>query len=410
MPHFYERNIVEIKNEYTTFLINIITPFIYEGLKGVYNYALGVHKKFLEREKIDPNTKSPGPLKIFQTCLKEIPALNNHSIEKETNKIKEGSKCSEWFDDLIKAVIKSHVILLTFSCSKTQSDVVKEKYHDRIDSKDFIHKCYIECAKIFYNYPELFWHEFPTIEIKRNQREIYDIIKTAIHEAIRKSLPIRLILTEYLNNDYIPESEFTKVSESKYKSVKELVDRDLKDKLSDYYNIDDKEDRKREDIESDHTNLLDDQSDNIIEVYEDKQNEDEIDIKNKLLNIQKQLTNENHVVEKQLLDENENQVIEKQLTDINKNQDGEKQDNIILTTNVQTGGNNNIINELEPQIKSKNKNNRRTQFLEQIAREVNTIPDIKKSIEVHNNPKVVQEIIQKNIVDDKAKFFAQYMK
>ena len=33
MSYFYERNITEIKNEYTTFLINIMTPFLYEGLK-----------------------------------------------------------------------------------------------------------------------------------------------------------------------------------------------------------------------------------------------------------------------------------------------------------------------------------------------------------------------------------------
>ena len=201
MPHHYEKNIIEIKNEYTMFLINIITPSLYEGLKSVYNYALDTHKKFLEKEKFDPRIKSPGTLKIFQTCLKEIPYLNNHSIENEVSRIKELSKCSEWFDDLIKAVIKSYIILL--ASSRKQSDIVKEKFHDKIDIKDFIHKCYIECAKVLYNNPELFWHEYPTIEIKRNQREIYEIIKLSIEEAIRKILPIKLILREYLDNDYI---------------------------------------------------------------------------------------------------------------------------------------------------------------------------------------------------------------
>ena len=39
MPHFYERNIVEIKNEYTTFLVTMITPPIYEGMKSIYDYS-----------------------------------------------------------------------------------------------------------------------------------------------------------------------------------------------------------------------------------------------------------------------------------------------------------------------------------------------------------------------------------
>ena len=124
MPHFYEKNIVEIKNEYTTFLVNIMTPFLYEGLKSVYGYALEADGQFEEKAKNDPSIQSPGILKIFQTCLREIPSLNNHSIENETNRIKDKSKCSDWFDDLVKAVIKSNIVLLTFSTDKNPSELV----------------------------------------------------------------------------------------------------------------------------------------------------------------------------------------------------------------------------------------------------------------------------------------------
>lgn len=230
MPHFYERNVKECKKEYTAFLKDILTPFIYEGLKSLYNYSLETHFKFLEKEKIDPKIKSPGPLKIFQTCLKEIPGLNDYSIERETNRIKEGSKCSAWFDDLIKAVIKSFILVLTFSSSENESEIVKQKYHEKVETKDFIHKCYIEAARSIYNNPELFWHEFPSIEIKRNQREIYKIIKKAIDGAIRKVLPIELILKEYLKNDYIgSDTNITQkqISEAQYHNIKKLVEKDI---------------------------------------------------------------------------------------------------------------------------------------------------------------------------------------
>ncbi len=159
MPDVYERNITEIKNEYTTFLVNLITPFIYEGIKSVYSFALNAHKEFTERGKHDPTVKSPGILKIFQLSLKEIPTLNNNSIEIETGRIKSGCKCSDWFDDLVRAVIKSNIVLLTFSNPKKCPEIVKEQYHNKIEIKDFIHKCYIESARLIYNNPELFWHD-----------------------------------------------------------------------------------------------------------------------------------------------------------------------------------------------------------------------------------------------------------
>src|SRR3990172_5028595 len=106
MPHFYERNVVEIKNEYTTFLVNIIAPFMYEGISSIYNYAKVSHEKLDKKSHEAPGIKSPGILKIFQTCLKDVPNLNNNMIEAGTIRMKEKSKCAEWFDDLIKAVIK----------------------------------------------------------------------------------------------------------------------------------------------------------------------------------------------------------------------------------------------------------------------------------------------------------------
>ena len=230
MTHFYERNIVEIKNIYTTFLVNIITPLIYEGVKSVYQGAQNIEKTFIEKGKNDPNIENPGILKIFQLCLKDIPTLNQHEIETETNRIKEKSKCSEWFDQLVQAVIKSHIVLLTYNATGKTCKLVTDKHHEAIDVKLFIHKCYIECARIFYNYPELFWHQYSTLDIKRNQREAHELIKLATNEAIKKMLPIKLILQEYLSNDYIKEAEENineAVNKSQYLNLRSMVQRDL---------------------------------------------------------------------------------------------------------------------------------------------------------------------------------------
>ena len=223
MTHYYEKNIVEIKKEYTDFLTTILTPLLYEGIKSIYDKATKLEENFKQRELEDPSVKNPGIFKIFQICLRDIPNLNSASIENETNRIKERCKCSEYFDSLLKATIKSHIVLLTFNAKNKKSKIVEERFHEKVDTNLFIHKCYIECSRTFFNYPELFWHNFSTLEIKKNQRDIYDLIKQAICEAIRKTLPIKLILDEYMKNDYDYEDD---LKSDKYVKVKKLLDKE----------------------------------------------------------------------------------------------------------------------------------------------------------------------------------------
>ena len=239
--HYYEKNVIEIKQEYTSFLINIMTPLVYEGIKTIYDKALNMEKQFKQQSISDPSVQNPGVLKIFQMYLKDIQSLNNHLIQVETNRIKEKSKCSEWFDDLVKAVVKSNIILLTYNASGKKCKLVKQKYHEDIKTEIFIHKSYIECARLFYNYSEIFFHKYSTIDIKRNQREAYNLIKEAINEAIRKMLPIKLILEEYLKNDYIDDDNdiSSNIPRSRYTNLKTLVKRDLLE--DDIYNNDEDE-------------------------------------------------------------------------------------------------------------------------------------------------------------------------
>jgi hypothetical protein len=208
----YEKNIVEIKKEYTSFLLDILAPLLYEGLMSIYTNCIDQHNKLMIKNKNSKNA-SPGVLKIFQLQLKDIPALNNHKIETETNRIREGSKCSSWFDNLIRAVIKSNIILLTFN----NPNFMEEDYHDRVDTNSFIHKCYIECAKCFYMNPYLFWHDYQNAQIKKNQVIILKTIKKSVKNAIRKSIPIKDILNEFINSDFQSQKDYD------YEIIKESV-------------------------------------------------------------------------------------------------------------------------------------------------------------------------------------------
>ncbi len=337
MSHYYEKNIVEIKNEYTEFLINILTPLLFEGIKSIYDKAVSFEEVYRQKEQLDPSIKNPGVFKLFQICLRDIPNLNAASIESETNRIKERSKCSEWFDSLLKSVIKSHIVLLTFNSKNKKSKIVEERYHEKIDTNLFIHKCYIESSRIFFNYPELFWHHFSTLDIKRNQREIYDLIKDAIKEAIKKTLPIKLIMEEYLKNDYTYEDD---INSDKYVKVKNLINNEnnrnsyeesigggLSDETSESYETSTSESNKKilgvnKMLDSDEQEIIEEEMNNIIQ---DVKESEQIENENNLL--ASHISNSvsiNNLILNTSIEENENNIKEQDIKLVGLRDSGKK--------------------------------------------------------------------------------------
>jgi hypothetical protein len=207
--------LVETKNEYTIQLLNILSPHIFEGFESIYSESKKIIKKG-EEKKI---------LKAFQQFIKRIPSWNTNLIENETIRVKAASRC-DFLHNLLKAVIKANIILL--SNSKLEEINIEKKYLD-IPLEKFIHRCYIECARQFYNTPYLFYHDIRPIERKKHQRECYDIIKQSIKEAIRKMLPVNHILDKYLGSKVEPILiEVDKpLSKTETENLKELVNYDL---------------------------------------------------------------------------------------------------------------------------------------------------------------------------------------
>jgi hypothetical protein len=238
MSYIYERNIVKVNSEYVTFLTDIITPLIYEGIVSIYHDSMNIEKQLIEKSKTDPTIEPQGILKLFQSCLKEVPNYNKNILDGETNRIKHGSKCYEWFDDLVKATIKSHILLLTCSSKTHKSESLDPKHYENVNTDDFIHKCYIESAKLFYNNPELFWHDLKPIKAKRNQKMIIDMIKKSIESAIRKSLPMKIILEDFLNNDPYDDNNIDInpfIPSSRIDNMKSRVNDDMNNKNNDNY-------------------------------------------------------------------------------------------------------------------------------------------------------------------------------
>lgn len=223
MTHYFEKTIVDAKDIYTDYLLNVFSPLIYFGLKSVYDRAILEEKKYIEGAKIDSTIKNPGVIVLFQYFLMELETMNSEMVDAETSRFRDSSGCADIFDDLIKAVIKSHIIVLTYNASGKTCKIIKEKLHEKVDAKSFVHKCYLECSRIFFDHPRLFYHDFPVNERKDNDRIIYQLIKVGIKNGIKRALPMKAILEEYLKNDYINESSDDK---NDYIKIKDLLNRD----------------------------------------------------------------------------------------------------------------------------------------------------------------------------------------
>ncbi|BCS83135.1 hypothetical protein QLL95_gp0988 [Cotonvirus japonicus] len=180
---------LEIKNEYTEYLVDTLTPFIYEGIMSIYNESVRLAVENGREDKI---------LWSFQKLLQNIGEWNQNKIIDETNRIKQLSQTTEYLDDLVRAVIKSNIILLTYTNSV--SNMIGQTFYNNFNTANLIHKCYIECGKDAHNNPYLYYGISDQMEYKRNQMKIRKLIKDGIYRASRKILPISTILKEYLVN------------------------------------------------------------------------------------------------------------------------------------------------------------------------------------------------------------------
>jgi len=182
----YLNLLVDTKKEFSIYLINNLSPEISKGINSIFLNC---------KNRVEGNNNI---LISFQQVLSEVPKWNNNLLYSETNRIK--NKIS-YIEDLLTAVFISNMRLL---CSiKNKNKEIKIKVPKL---EIFIHKCYIEVAKEFWSYTYLFNENINKLEIQKNKRQIDIIIKNSIEEVIRKLLPLKTILKDYLETNLDTET------------------------------------------------------------------------------------------------------------------------------------------------------------------------------------------------------------
>ena len=203
--------LVDAKEEYTKQLVSILKPCIYQGIKSIYIDA----KDICHQDNTPDNV-----LMVFQDLLSRIPKWSQDIITKEYDRISSVSKC-DYIDDLLKVVYVSHIKVLTIVHSAQRNKKISIKVPS---GSHFIHLCYIECAREFWKDPYLFSDRVSKYEYQKNMRDSETMISECITETIRKQLPVRHILKEFLNE---PDEEIEEEDED----IKEPVNKKYLKKL-----------------------------------------------------------------------------------------------------------------------------------------------------------------------------------
>ena len=207
--------LIDAKTEYTRQLTQILIPRLYEGFVSIY-------------EEATQNCEDDKSLIMFQKFLSKIPEWTATMLTEEYERIQKKSNC-DWLHDLIMGVFVSHTKVL--ASIKLKTDPLRDKpLKIKIPQGHlFIHECYKQCAREIWKNPYLFYHKVSQCDQQRNMRETYTVINDNIEETIRRLLPVKTILQEYLgeqyredDNDIVSEIQVNQLSNVKNMVAKEI--------------------------------------------------------------------------------------------------------------------------------------------------------------------------------------------
>ena len=182
------------QQEWAIRLSRVIQPLLYEGIQAMFQEAVGICKQSDDEDKY---------LMTFQNILARIPKWNEEIVKKETSRIIEKSGCS-YLEDLLTCV---HIAQLKILSSIRTGKSQKKVEIDIPKLNGFVHKVYIHISRELYAKMYLFEKGVAPLVFQQNRSQVNEIIKEAILNAIRDSIPVEQLLRAYLDEttDFMKE-------------------------------------------------------------------------------------------------------------------------------------------------------------------------------------------------------------
>lgn len=219
-----ENNIVDIKNFYVNYLISVLKSSLIDGINGLYDDII----KTKETKSI-----SIQEIKMFKQALKDISFMEATEKIRMLVQIKDNTKTGEMLGNLVKAVFKSYIVLLTFNSTGKVVNSIKENFHNRIDVPEFIYRCYLEFSVLIFFNTDIFikYHN----NIFNYSEQINEMVYSAIETAIYKMLPMSDIISNYINTSSSSEQDNNNVLVEISKYIISKVNKNTESLVQDLY-------------------------------------------------------------------------------------------------------------------------------------------------------------------------------
>jgi hypothetical protein len=186
MDDFNVNSLHESRNEWSSRLVSILTPLVIDGYKSILDEAVKLCRENGEMEKY---------LMTFQNFISRIPKWNATIIETERKRICDKSGCN-YLEELVTCV---HIVQLKILTSMRVGQKQKKIDINIPKLDDFIHKTYINVARIIYKNVYLFETNIPPLQIQKHYRELEIIVREGILNTLRESIPVEAILKAYMD-------------------------------------------------------------------------------------------------------------------------------------------------------------------------------------------------------------------
>lgn len=189
MSDFSVNVLVDAKEEYMKQIVRVLCPPLLNGLLSIYEESAEICANNNENDLV---------LLTFQELLSQVPKWSQVLVEQEADNIVKESQC-DYLEDLLTATFVCHTKILT-SVRVTNKN---KRINLKIPSVErFVHHVYIEMAREFWKHPYLLKRDdVSKLEYQKRLREVETIIQSCVQNTVRKLLPVKNILKEYLAED-----------------------------------------------------------------------------------------------------------------------------------------------------------------------------------------------------------------
>lgn len=189
MSDFSVNVLVDAKEEYMKQIVRVLCPPLLNGLLSIYEESAEICANNNEKDLV---------LLTFQELLSQVPKWSQVLVEQEADNIVKESQC-DYLEDLLTATFVCHTKILT-SVRVTNKN---KRINLKIPSVErFVHHVYIEMAREFWKHPYLLKRDdVSKLEYQKRLREVETIIQSCVQNTVRKLLPVKNILKEYLAED-----------------------------------------------------------------------------------------------------------------------------------------------------------------------------------------------------------------